>query len=384
MIKRSNRRSAASNKVKAELVEEIAALLHQRPGVQVERRVWLPAIGSSSQSREIDVLLTSTVSGHPIRMAIECKNYKERIGVEKIDEFKGKLEDVGIPPQLGIFIAVRGFTRDARRRAERVGIRLMTLSGLTADRLATEVHKAHQSVVFLLAEVSRISILSEASQDHADDLMIFHDSSGNPCGSLPDLIWAEWIRGSIPFELGEYKLPIVLPEGWHWAVEGEAAPNTANVTVRVRGLVISIPGRAENFTLSDAVKGTHDRTHIRVEFDGEKGTYPVTTADTESELREILATSVDIKVVTRVSLPRILLRVFYWPPSDRGFSTLASYVHQRARWGNRGHVDLSDLSVLDVEGSDLSAAWEPVSAGHPAYHDPTWPYSNIILSDPSR
>jgi len=103
--------AGSTSKQKGKLVERIAAMLHEGPDVKVERNVLLPPLnGDPKRKREIDVLLTSYVAGYPVRIAIECKNEAEKNDVEYIDAFVGKLDDVGIPHQHGIFISVSGYT----------------------------------------------------------------------------------------------------------------------------------------------------------------------------------------------------------------------------------------------------------------------------------
>jgi hypothetical protein len=87
---------------KGKLVEEIVEKMHDSPNVRVERRVFLDPVGGGSRKREIDVLLTSSVAGYPVRVAIECKNEAKKVGAPMIDAFVGKLQHVGIPPQFGI------------------------------------------------------------------------------------------------------------------------------------------------------------------------------------------------------------------------------------------------------------------------------------------
>jgi hypothetical protein len=79
---------------KGRLVEEIIAQLHELPDLEIARNVQLPSL-RSERSREIDLLLSGTVAGYPVRLAFECKNYAIRVGVQRIDEFIGKLLDVG-------------------------------------------------------------------------------------------------------------------------------------------------------------------------------------------------------------------------------------------------------------------------------------------------
>lgn len=358
------------------------SLLHDETDASVEHKVRLPVLGSQKRTREIDVLISGHVAEYPLRVAIECKNYASPIGVEKIDEFKGKLEDVGIPPQCGIFVSVSGYTRDALDRAAQIGIRPLILTGLTADRLAREVARAFQSITYLLCEVARIQVTSEVDESEADALLLLEDELGNPCGHLADLIWAQWRDGLVPRELGEYEIALDLPQGWHWTISGTMMPNVARATVRVIGLVITIVGEAQRFALSNALTRSVERLNVRVSFETGQQTFPVTVVHTEAELEELKASQAAASfTAVRLPLARIRFGKLYWPPSDRVMAILVQRTHELIRQGN----DLSDLARLisfeEIEGTDLSAAFEPITPGHPAATDPDWPYSRQRASD---
>ena len=112
----------SEEKQKGDLLEDIVALLHQQEGVKIDKRIKIPAGGASSKrKREIDVLLTSYVAGYPVKIAIECKNERKKVGSEKIDAFVGKLKDIGIPTQQGIYVSPTGYTKDALDRAKERG-----------------------------------------------------------------------------------------------------------------------------------------------------------------------------------------------------------------------------------------------------------------------
>ncbi len=98
----------ATTKDKGDIVEQVVAWLHEAPGVTVQRNARLPMLGGRRRRWDIDVLLTSNISGHEVRLAIECKNEEGPIGAPKIDAFRGKLEAVGIPPSLGIYVSASG------------------------------------------------------------------------------------------------------------------------------------------------------------------------------------------------------------------------------------------------------------------------------------
>ena len=112
---------ADEKKKKGDFLENLVHDLHELAGDQVERDVQMLAIDDSGRTRQIDVLLS--VAGEefgdcPVRFPIECKNYGRKIGIQEIDSFVGKLNDIGIPPQFGIFVAVLSYTSDAMKRAK--------------------------------------------------------------------------------------------------------------------------------------------------------------------------------------------------------------------------------------------------------------------------
>lgn len=69
----------------------------------------------SGTDRQLDAVATKSVAGADIEVVIECKQYKRKLGIGKIDEFVGKLIDVGCSH--GILYATSGVTAPARERA---------------------------------------------------------------------------------------------------------------------------------------------------------------------------------------------------------------------------------------------------------------------------
>ncbi len=158
----SNSRNASA--IKGKLVEMIVTGMHDAPDVTVEQNVRVPALRNPKRKREIDVLVSGSFAGYPLRLAIECKNYQSIIDIPKIDAYIGKLQDIGIPTQHGIYVTARGFTTGALDRAKEVGITPLVLTGLTADRLSAEIQEAIQSVIYLLPEITQLSITNNIEE----------------------------------------------------------------------------------------------------------------------------------------------------------------------------------------------------------------------------
>ncbi len=198
---------------KGKIVERIAAMMHKQSGLKVERNVRLPSRRNRKRRREVDVLLTGKVAGYPIRLAIECKNEGDPIGVEKIDSFIGKLQQVGIPTQHGIYVSASGYTQGAIDRALEDGISPLILNGLTEDRLSATVHEALQSIVYLFLEVEGWDeeYFPDPFINPSHAMPYFYDESGTMCGHIYDLIWHQWKLRQVPNVLGKHAIKLPIP-----------------------------------------------------------------------------------------------------------------------------------------------------------------------------
>ena len=355
-----------ANTRKGRLLEEVVALMHDLPGVKVERNVFLsPVKDADPDDCEIDVLLTTeTASGYQVQIAIECKNEGAPIGIGKIREFLDKLEDIGIPPQLGIFVSASGFTKNAMRRAKAKGLRLFKLTGLSADRLSSEVADAFQFSVYLIAQVANIIITNNASKLTSEQGMIFFDASGKPCGYVTDLIWNRWRQGDPPSIIGEHTVNLQVPKGWHQIIEGSPVPViSSSATVHVTGLVITLKGQSKRHTLVNPLDNKVERGRVRVEFKPmPEGKTPdsVEEVRSEEELKALIEKQVGPRITSRVRLPRIQIGNSFYPLSRRDEEQLGNQVKSY----KVGEVpDLLPPGVAELESADFNSLWEPVWRG---------------------
>jgi uncharacterized Zn finger protein (UPF0148 family) len=91
--------------------EEVVEKIFQAYGYKTERRKKME--GKSGTLSEVDIIADKL--GKVI--AIECKNYAEPIGIEKVRDFAQKLHDLGLGWK-GIFISYSGFTDGAAQLAQ--------------------------------------------------------------------------------------------------------------------------------------------------------------------------------------------------------------------------------------------------------------------------
>ncbi|MFF3732724.1 restriction endonuclease, partial [Streptomyces sp. NPDC002476] len=92
----------------AELVESLDSGATVEPDAHVTGLV-------SGATRQLDALVRGHVVGQDITIAVEAKRYKRPVSIGTIDEFVGKLLDVGC--DRGVLYAAGGFSEAALSRA---------------------------------------------------------------------------------------------------------------------------------------------------------------------------------------------------------------------------------------------------------------------------
>lgn len=352
--KRNNRGTSKSS-AKGKLVEMIVATMHDSPDVRVERNVRLPAVRSPRRKREIDILISGSMAGYPIRIAIECKNYEAVVDIPYIDAFIGKLQDVGLATQQGIFVSVHGFTSGALERAREAGIVPLLLTGLTKDRLAVEIGKAVQSAIYLLLDITKLEI-DKVSLGAL--LWLLYDQNGIIKGSLPDLVWKKWIEGFPESVLGEYEFEIDIPPNRYHYINNMLHPiSSAKVNIKVIGLVVDFQGQVSQHALINPLDNEVNKFNANVSFDMQGGTYPVTTFCNEDGLQKYLHDLPgSVKLNNRIRLPRIRFSSIYWPLSKSSVTKVAALGEICQQEGRLATVE----ELMQIEGDDIKAIWEPL------------------------
>lgn len=371
--RRKHNAPKGSTREKGDVLEKIIAEMHGVPGVQIERNVFLPTLDGSGRTREIDVLITSQVAGFPIRIAIECKNENVATGVGKIDEFIGKLQDVGIPTQLGIFVSTSKYTSGAIKRAKMAGIRTLLLKDISND-LPQAVKTAYQSRIYLQLTITNIQISNDfPGPAGAGEMLFFRDGSGKVSGSVADLVWKEWISGKLSSRIGNHEVSFSLPSDWNQIVNGKVAKvNGIKVNYQVVGYAISFPGTVSQYNLVNAEDSNIEKSQTVARFTPPLGTYPTIYFKSEEELASFKKETKGIGVIIgRFRLPRIVWYATYWPPSKKALQKLNERLIDSLKRGEE--FDLNKISLLEIEGDDLSAIWEPIIEDHPMLAKKTHP-----------
>lgn len=89
------------------------------PGAKVEIGIW---VEGPDGRRDMDVAVRGTTNGTSYFALVECKDWQDKVGIAVVDAFDSKLRDLSA--DLGVIFSSSGFTRDAERKARRVGIGL--------------------------------------------------------------------------------------------------------------------------------------------------------------------------------------------------------------------------------------------------------------------
>jgi tetratricopeptide (TPR) repeat protein len=344
------------------LLEQIVAMLHKTEGVKVETNVFLPPkSGDQSRKREIDVLLLGNVAGHPVRLAIQCRNYGKPITIGQIGEFRDLLEDVGIPPQNGIVVSVHGYQGGATKRARELGIKALVLEGLDESRLKAEIKNAFQYFIYLMLVVEEMHVETEISDPYL--ALCFWEEDDNIIAWFSDLIVSRWRNGEIPMKLGEYQIDLQLPQGWFQPLNGKLIyPSNMTAKVRVVGYLAEMKGGVEEYKLKEPDTDKIERFHLQANFDVLnnliKSSYeePIFTEDELKALKKDATTSIE----NRIRLPKIFVRNHLEPISKRA---LDRFMEGTENLSKEEFEKLPQLSFEEVEG--FGSMQETASLGEP-------------------
>ncbi|WP_276963693.1 restriction endonuclease [Chryseobacterium sp.] len=112
------------------LVRIVEEVYKTNPNTKVHSNYKIP--NESGNKREIDVLIESTINNFEIKIAIECKEYKAKVSVEKIEAFNSKCQRI---PSINkkIFVSQIGFQKDAIDAAKNFGISLYTFDDIQSN-----------------------------------------------------------------------------------------------------------------------------------------------------------------------------------------------------------------------------------------------------------
>ena len=340
--------------------------MHMEPGVKVEMNVYLSTKNKKGKPREIDVLITSQVAGIPIQIAIECKNEIKVTGVEKIDAFIGKLEHVGLSTQLSVYVSTSRYTLGAIERAKEVGMKTLLLKDVE-NQLDRVINEVFQSLIYLLATITtvQLSLSKDSPEPPKGQSLFFYNEEGRICGSIGDLVWDYWRKGKIPDQIGNHEIQLDLPKTWKQKYNDQELIFAQIVAhVLVTGHVITVTAATQQHNLIDASDKTLKKWQVKAKFPSPVGNHNVVGFLEEEELENYFLSRKGVTLVSgKLKLPRIRWGATYWPPSPKALVKLQSLIDDAIREGRE--FDWKIFPFDEIEGTDLSSAYEPIWEGHP-------------------
>jgi len=228
------------------------------------------------------------------------------------------------------------------------------------------VREAFQSLIYLLLTITNIRVHNDIAETTGyEQMLAFRNQEGLICGSIPDLVWQEWLSGRIPEKLGIYQIDLEVPDGWFQVVNGKVAEVSGiEVDVQVTGHIVTITGPVRHLALVNASSQEIERSQIEAKFDMPPGTYPVTMVSTEEQLQKFINRAEGINLsIGRFRLPRIRFGPMYWPPSE---STARKAISLMRAFANGKIPDPRPLDLAEIEGTDMQKLWEPIWKEHPS------------------
>jgi len=155
----------------------------------------------TGKKREIDILIKGKIGSFIVSIAIESKNYKRPVGIEKIESLKSKLEDIGV--DLGVMICTNGFTNSAKKCAAFDGIKLFGVidPGLNNSKLFIPIRYIEPEIKSFSFKIQhRANSPFSISQDVGQWLFHIDDKILNS----RELVYYAWNNDMIPQESGHH------------------------------------------------------------------------------------------------------------------------------------------------------------------------------------
>ena len=117
-----------------EMVGKVMATLDPNSAVKTEQWITGP-----DGERDMDVEVRGKLGNVPHFVLVECKDHARPIGIGYVDAFESKLRD--LKPDRAIMFSNSGFTRDALKKASRVGIEMASAMKARNDTIKIQVHR---------------------------------------------------------------------------------------------------------------------------------------------------------------------------------------------------------------------------------------------------
>lgn len=165
-------------------------------GSAVKTEQW---ITGPDGERDMDVEVRGTLNGVPHFILVECKDHARPIGIGFVDAFESKIRD--LKPDQAIMFSNSGFTKDALRKANRVGIEMA--SAMKADDHTVKI-RVHREVIARRLTLSMEEIRISPFDGHTFDFVEWQPTDLTFDG-IPLTYWVAGKMKSVAAEHDEAK-----------------------------------------------------------------------------------------------------------------------------------------------------------------------------------
>jgi hypothetical protein len=167
----------------------------------------------SGKPRQIDVSIRDAIGEFEILIVIECRDQKAPIGLEDIEQFAKKVEDVDA--HKGAFVSASGYTSTAPKYARRVGLNLYRLVDVGEHEWKTFV-SIPVLCNFRVIRIHRFKFAAEQSykqhlnhivrleKDHSS--IELYDSKHKSLGKILDFVNQKWDQKKMPISSGKHNV----------------------------------------------------------------------------------------------------------------------------------------------------------------------------------
>jgi hypothetical protein len=113
--------------------------------------------------REVDVVIETPVAGSPMVISVECASRSRRADVQWVEQLAKKHET--LPTNQLVLVAEAGFARDARQKAQLLGIEALSLEAATATDW-TEIVGKLSHLYMALFQTTTVACQAELSPEY--------------------------------------------------------------------------------------------------------------------------------------------------------------------------------------------------------------------------
>ena len=216
--------------------EQLAAAIQRElaPDAKITENAKL--VGKSGSKRQIDILIEEETGQFKLRIAIDCKDYKNPVDIKDVETFLGLLTDVGA--HKGAMVAAHGFTAAARERALNAGLDLFRLVDTANHKWRSYVTVPAVYVDYQIGVYSfSISFKGRGVLSGDPRYMPILRSDGSLIDYACNLVLDRWEDNTIPDAPGEHRdIPLTSEATFLPGPSGHFEANI-RVNAHVQGLI---------------------------------------------------------------------------------------------------------------------------------------------------